>query len=62
MTRLILHMSQMWSLIRKEVQARVKDPANRPRLFAPAIMQALLFGYGAIHAAYAVLDKSRGAA
>ena len=35
-------------------------------LFAPALMQALLFGYGATydlnHAPYAVLDQSRSAA
>ncbi|OJT99918.1 MAG: antibiotic ABC transporter permease [Rhizobium sp. 63-7] len=66
MTRLILYVSQVLSLIRKEILALVKDPANRTLLFAPAIMQALLFGYGATfdltHAPYAVLDQSRGAA
>ena len=66
MTRLIVYISQVLSLIRKEMLALVKDPANRTLLFAPAIMQALLFGYGATfdltHAPYAVLDQSRGAA
>jgi len=53
-------------LIRKEILALVKEPASRVILFAPALMQALLFGYGATydltHVPYAVLDLSRGAA
>lgn len=66
MARPIVYITQVLSLIRKEMLALVKDPANRTLLFAPAIMQALLFGYGATydltHAPYAVLDRSRGAA
>lgn len=66
MARLITYVAQVLSLIRKEMLALVKDPANRALLFVPAIMQALLFGYGATydltHAPYAVLDQSRGAA
>lgn len=66
MSRPIVYIAQILSLIRKEMLALVKDPANRTLLFAPAIMQALLFGYGATydltHAPYAVLDQSRGAA
>ena len=66
MARLIIYVAQVLSLIRKEMLALVKDPANRALLFVPAIMQALLFGYGATydltHAPYAVLDQSRGAA
>ena len=66
MTGLIVYIAQVLSLIRKEMLTLVKDPANRTLLFAPAIMQALLFGYGATydltHAPYAVLDQSRGAA
>ncbi len=66
MTRLIVYISQVMSLIRKEMLTLVKDPANRTLLFVPAIMQALLYGYGATldltHAPYAVLDQSRGAA
>lgn len=53
-------------LFRKEVLALFKDPANRIILFAPAFIQTLLFGYGAIldlqHVPYAVLDQSRGQA
>lgn len=66
MVRLITYVAQVLSLIRKEMLALVKDPANRALLFVPAIMQALLFGYGATydltHAPYAVLDQSRGTA
>lgn len=66
MARLIVYIAQMLSLIRKEILALVKDPASRALLFMPAIMQALLFGYGATYdlnyAPYAVLDQSRGAA
>lgn len=66
MAGLIAYTAQVLSLIRKEMLAIFKDPANRALLFAPAIMQALLFGYGATydltHAPYAVLDQSRGAA
>lgn len=54
------------TLFRKEMLALVKDPANRALLFMPALLQALLFGYGATydltHVPYAVLDQSRGAA
>lgn len=53
-------------LIRKEVLAILKEPATRVILFAPAFMQALLFGYAATydvnHVSYAVLDQSRGQA
>lgn len=53
-------------LIRKEVLTILKEPANRVILFAPAFMQALLFGYAATydvnHVSYAVLDQSRGQA
>ncbi|MFC3071575.1 ABC transporter permease [Shinella pollutisoli] len=66
MARLITYIAQVLSLIRKELLALVKDPANRTLLFAPAIMQALLFGYGATYdltnAPYVVLDQSRSAA
>jgi ABC-2 type transport system permease protein len=52
-------------LCRKELLALLKDPASRIILFAPALMQALLFGYAAsfdlTHARYAVLDLSRSA-
>jgi ABC-2 type transport system permease protein len=59
-------LGQIAALIRKELLAIVKDPASRVILLAPALMQALLFGYGATydltHVPYAVLDQSRGAA
>ncbi|KQU66001.1 MULTISPECIES: ABC transporter permease [unclassified Rhizobacter] len=52
-------------LCRKELLALLKEPSSRVILIAPALMQALLFGYGATydltHAPYAVLDPSRGA-
>lgn len=58
--------AQTFALIRKEVLAIVKDPASRVILFAPALVQALVFGYAATydltHVPYAVLDQSRGAA
>lgn len=53
------------ALIRKEILALVKDPANRVILFAPALIQAVLFGYGATydltHVPYALLDADGGA-
>lgn len=58
-------LAQTLTLVRKEILALVKDPANRTILFVPALMQALLFGYGATydltHAPYAVVDQSRSA-
>lgn len=54
------------TLIRKELLAIFKDPANRIVLFAPAFVQTLLFGYGAsfdlTNVPYAVLDQSHSAA
>lgn len=53
-------------LCRKELLAIVKDPANRVILVAPALIQCVLFGYGATfdlnHVPYAVLNQSQGAA
>lgn len=53
------------ALIRKEMLALLKDPSSRTLLFAPALMQALLFGYGATYdltnAPFAVLDQSQSA-
>lgn len=61
----LLALFQTLALIRKELLTLLKDPANRTLLFAPALVQTLLFGYGATfdltHAPYAVLDLSRGA-
>ncbi len=60
------YLAQIIALIRKELRAILKDPSSRALLFAPALMQALLFGYGATydltHAPYAVLDQSRSEA
>lgn len=54
------------SLIRKEVQALVRDPRSRVILFLPALLQSVLFGYAATydlnHVPYAVFDQDRGAA
>ena len=66
MQAVMLYVAQTLALIRKELLALLKDPSSRALLFAPALMQALLFGYGATydltHAPVAVLDLSRGAA
>lgn len=52
-------------LCRKELLALFKEPSSRVILLAPALLQSLLFGYGATfdvtHAPYAVLDQSRSA-
>lgn len=64
MGRLIDYFAKIAFLIRKELLALLKDPSSRTLLFAPALIQALLFGYGATydltHVPYAVLDQSRG--
>lgn len=66
MQRAIDYLARTLALIRKELLALLKDPSSRTLLFAPAVLQALLFGYGATydltHVPYAVLDQSRGAA
>ncbi|MFQ8432291.1 ABC transporter permease [Amaricoccus sp. W119] len=66
MGALIGYLAMIGSLIHKEMLAILKDPSSRALLFAPALMQSLLFGYGATydltHAPYAALDQSRGAA
>jgi ABC-2 type transport system permease protein len=63
---LVGYLTELFALIRKEMLAILKDPSSRTLLIAPAIMQSLLFGYGATydltHVPYAVLDQSRGAA
>lgn len=66
MSSLMATLAQIGSLILKELLALIKEPSTRVILFAPALMQALLFGYGATydlkHVPYAVLDSSRSAA
>jgi len=66
MSRLATSFGGVLALIRKEILALIKDPANRVILFAPAFIQAILFGYGATfdltNVPYAVVDQSRSAA
>lgn len=66
MASLIAALAQIGSLILKELLALIKEPSSRVVLFAPALMQALLFGYGATYdlkqVPYAVLDQSHSAA
>lgn len=66
MDAVIAFLAQIASLCRKELLALLKEPSSRAILIAPALLQALLFGYGATydlnHVPYAVLDQSRGAA
>ncbi|HEY0332244.1 MAG TPA: ABC transporter permease [Stenotrophomonas sp.] len=66
MAALTTYFSQIAFLCRKEILALVKEPMSRVILFAPALLQTLLFGYGASydlkHAPYAVLDLSGGQA
>lgn len=51
------------ALIRKEMLAILKDPANRAILVMPIIVQSIIFGYTATfdlnHVPYALLDQSR---
>jgi ABC-2 type transport system permease protein len=51
------------SLVRKELLALLRDPRSRAILFAPAIVQTLIFGYAASfdlnEAPYAVVDEDR---
>jgi ABC-2 type transport system permease protein len=51
------------AMIRKELRSTLKDPSSRFILFAPALVQSLLFGYGATYdlrsVPYAILDQSR---
>ena len=66
MSALIAVVVRIAFLVRKELLALLKEPSSRVILFAPALVQSLLFGYGATydlkHVPYAVLDQSRGAA
>lgn len=59
-------LAQVAALIRKELLALLKDPSSRALLLMPALLQSLLFGYGATYdltdVPYAVLDQSRDAA
>ena len=66
MRALSTYLASTLTIVRKELLALFKDPSNRVLLFVPALLQALLFGYGATydltHVPYAVLDQNRGAA
>ena len=66
MNAFIATLAQIGALIRKELLAIIKEPASRAILLVPALMQSLLFGYGATYdlryAPYAVLDQSHSAA
>lgn len=66
MSAFLAYLAAIGSLCRKELLALLKEPSSRTILLAPALLQALLYGYGATydltHAPYAVLDQSRGAA
>ncbi|EQA3679476.1 ABC transporter permease [Pseudomonas aeruginosa] len=66
MTSFIATLAQIGALVKKEILALVKEPSSRAILFLPALLQALLFGYGATYdlkyVPYAVLDQSRSAA
>lgn len=59
----LLAVRQVLALIRKELLALFKEPANRIILFVPALLQALLYGYAGTYdlhdTPYAVLDQSR---
>jgi len=66
MNALIDFFLRVANLCRKELLTILKDPATRAILVAPAIMQSLVFGYGATYdltdVPYALLDQSRNGA
>ena len=66
MEALAIYFRRIAFLCRKELITLLKEPSSRAMLFMPALMQALLFGYGATfdlrHVPYAVLDLSGGQA
>ena len=66
MRALVGYIVRVGFLCRKELLVLLADPQSRAMMFLPALLQSLLFGYGATYdltnAPYAVLDLSRGAA
>lgn len=64
MEAIAIYFRRIAFLCRKELITLLKEPSSRAMLFMPALMQALLFGYGATfdlrHVPYAVLDLSGG--
>jgi len=63
---MIAVLRRIFSLVRKEVLALIRDPRSRVILFLPALLQSFLFGYAATydlnHAPYAVFDEDHSAA
>lgn len=63
MDELRLMLRRIFSVIRKELLATLKDPKSRTIVVVPVIFQTLLFGYVATYdldeVPYAVLDQSR---
>ncbi|WP_335953663.1 ABC transporter permease [Acinetobacter higginsii] len=63
---IMIWLNYLMVLVKKEFLTIFSDPSNRVILFAPALMQALLFGYAATydvnHVDYAILDQSKGQA
>jgi len=66
MDSFISTLARIAALAKKEILAMLSEPTSRVILIVPALLQALLFGYGATydlkHVPYAVLDQSRSAA
>jgi len=66
MNTLLAWLHQLANLWRKEFLTILKDPSNRVVLIAPALIQSVLFGYGATYdltnVPYALLDQSHSAA
>ena len=66
MADILRYLARVAFLVRKELIALLKEPSSRAVLFAPALLQSLLFGYGATfdlrNVPYAVLDQSGGQA
>jgi ABC-2 type transport system permease protein len=59
-------LSRIFALVRKELQAILKDPRSRYSFLIPPILQCLIFGYAATYdlndVPYAVLDQDHSAA
>jgi ABC-2 type transport system permease protein len=63
---MISYLLQVLALCLKEIQTLLRDPLGRGILIGPALLQALLFGYGATydltHVPYAVVEQGNGSA
>jgi ABC-2 type transport system permease protein len=66
MNGLLPFLRRVANLCRKELKVILKDPASRVVLFAPVLVQSLMFGYAATldlrQAPYALLDMDHGEA